>query len=81
LRVIAWSPTAPGLPLIASASLPTAMSDAIRASVLDVFSSAETQEARDALFIAGAETLSDSAYDEIPAMDRASRRLGYDDLT
>jgi ABC-type phosphate/phosphonate transport system substrate-binding protein len=80
LRVIAWSPPAPGLPLIASASLPAAMIDAIRAGVIDVSSSAETQEARDALFIAGAEVLPASAYEEIAAMDRESRRLGYADL-
>lgn len=76
LRVIGWTPAAPGLPLITAASTDDATVAALRAAVLETLAAPATAEPRSALLIEGAAALDDAAYDRILAMAAAADALG-----
>jgi ABC-type phosphate/phosphonate transport system substrate-binding protein len=77
LRVLDWSATAPGLPLITAADTPDATLDQIRGAVLETLSAGKTEGPRAKLFLKGAEILPGSAYDEIRAQAARADALGY----
>lgn len=80
LRILDWSATAPGLPLITAADTPDATLDQIRAAVIETFCASQTEGPRAKLFLKGAEILPETAYDEIRAQARRADELGYRSL-
>lgn len=77
LRVIAWSPPAPALPLVTSARRPDAEVAQIRAAVLETLADPATAEVRRSLFLASAEMPSETAYDAVLAMEAKAVAAGY----
>jgi ABC-type phosphate/phosphonate transport system substrate-binding protein len=76
LRVLGWTPSAPGLPLITAAGTDDATLQTLRALVVETFAAPETAARRAPLRIAGAEALDDRAYDRIGALAAEADALG-----
>ncbi len=80
LRVLAESPSAPGLPYVTRASLDEDILARLRAALGAAAQDPGLAETRAALFIAGFEVLPDSAYARIVEIENTARDLGYPKL-
>lgn len=68
LRVLGWTDPAPGLPLITAGGRSAGERTALRQAALAIYRDRSLADVRDALLIAGAETMGRDAYQ--PALDR-----------
>jgi ABC-type phosphate/phosphonate transport system substrate-binding protein len=80
LRVLDWTPDAPGLPLITAKTTSDQTLEILRSAVAEVFS-APAVAARGPLLITGAEILDDAAYDRVTALAAGADALGCPPLT
>lgn len=77
LRVLAVSPSTPGLPLITSLATEAAELGVLRAALRDLMADPAAAEALASLGIAGFEVLDESAYDDVLALEAQAVALGY----
>jgi ABC-type phosphate/phosphonate transport system substrate-binding protein len=80
LRVLVWTKAAPGLPLIAAATIDGARLAALRRALAEVARDPALAPVRAALLLDGFETLPPRAYDTILAFERDAIGLGYPSL-
>jgi ABC-type phosphate/phosphonate transport system substrate-binding protein len=76
IRILDWTATTPGLPLITSASTPPETVAALR----DVLSSLTPDPSLEALRITGFETIAVEAYDAVLRLERQAESLDYPTL-
>ena len=74
LRVLGWTASAPGLPLITGPATPLA---SVQAAVQAVMADPDLATAREALLIEGIEAVPDAAYDAVLTMEHRARVLDY----
>ncbi len=77
LRVIAWTKATPGLPLIAAVTIDATLLAALRQALAEVAHDPALAALRDALLLDGFETLPNTAYDAILALERDAIAQGY----
>jgi ABC-type phosphate/phosphonate transport system substrate-binding protein len=77
LRVLACSPSAPGLPYVTHTAADEATVGRLRRALLAAVGDPALEVAREALLIAGIEVLPDAAYDRIMDLERQAEALGY----
>jgi ABC-type phosphate/phosphonate transport system substrate-binding protein len=77
LRVLAASPSAPGLPLISASGTPPSTIAALRTALGEALHEPSLRAAREALFLADMATLSDSAYDRITELAALGATLDF----
>lgn len=77
LRVLGYTLSAPGLPLITAATAPV---ERIRDALTAVLAAPELAATREALFLDGLELLDEAAYDEIGRMEDEAAACGYPTL-
>jgi ABC-type phosphate/phosphonate transport system substrate-binding protein len=80
IRVLCASATAPGLPYVTAATTPATDVERLRAGIAAAFADPALAGIRAALCLDGCEILPRSAYDVIPAMERAAIAAGYPQL-
>jgi ABC-type phosphate/phosphonate transport system substrate-binding protein len=80
VRVLARTPSSPGLPLIASSALPSEWRATVREAVLAAVGEASMRWAWAALGIVGAEVLGAGAYGRIDELEVGATGLGYAQL-
>jgi ABC-type phosphate/phosphonate transport system substrate-binding protein len=80
LRILAWTRSAPGLPLIASASLDVAQVQALRTALTGVAQDQSLAAVRATLRLEGFETMAEAAYAPILALEAAAIAQGYPHL-
>ncbi|GAB2178819.1 phosphate/phosphite/phosphonate ABC transporter substrate-binding protein [Dongia sp. agr-C8] len=80
IRVLRASAAAPGLPYVTAATTSAADVQRLQAGIVAAFADPALQETRAALLLDGCEILPCSAYDVIPAMERAAIAAGYPQL-
>jgi ABC-type phosphate/phosphonate transport system substrate-binding protein len=77
LRVLARSPAAPGLPYVTRAAADDDLVARLRAALFAVLAEPGLAAARQALLLAGAEVLPETAYQPILDMEARAEALGY----
>ncbi len=77
VAIVAESPLSPGLPFIASASLPKATVAAAREALFDALDDPELVEARAALGLEGARVTTPADYERVLAIEREAEAAGY----
>lgn len=77
LRVLACTPTAPGLPYVTRAHTDAATVARLRRALWAALEDPALEAAREALLISGIEVLPDAAYDRIMDLERQAEALGY----
>lgn len=77
LRVVAWTPSAPGLPYVTSASADAERLRRLRAGLRAALDDANLAAARADLLLEDAEVLPDDAYRRITDMEAAAAARGY----
>jgi ABC-type phosphate/phosphonate transport system substrate-binding protein len=77
LRVLVWTKAAPGLPLIAAATIDADVLTVLRSALSAVAGDPELADVRAALLLEGFEILAERAYDSILALERDAFGLGY----
>lgn len=80
LRVLAWTPRVPGLPLITSLRTTPDEIERLRVALDAVCTDPALASAREALLLDGWERLDPGAYGAISEMETEAARLGYPDL-
>jgi ABC-type phosphate/phosphonate transport system substrate-binding protein len=80
IRVLSASATAPGLPYVTAATTSAPEVQRLQAGIVAAFADPALTEIRAALGLDGCEILPRSAYDVIPAMERAAIDAGYPKL-
>ena len=78
LRLLGYTPSAPGLPLISALGTPL---DRIRDALAATMADPGLAATREALLLEGLELLDDAAYDEILRMEEEAGGFGYAELT
>ena len=81
LRVLAWSPAAPGLPYITGLDVPDARHAALRRALKAAVADPRLASVRRALLIADIAILDPDAYAVIPGMRRRAEALGLVELS
>ena len=77
VAIVAESPRSPGLPFIASASLPEATAAAAGAALFDALADRGLAEARAALGLKGAKATTPADYERVLAIEREAEAAGY----
>jgi ABC-type phosphate/phosphonate transport system substrate-binding protein len=77
VRILADSPSGPGLPYITRLDAPDAEVDALRNAIADTIADPDYAEAVSALGLKRIEILGDQDYDRLDALRRQAERLGY----
>lgn len=77
LRVLDWTPPAPGLPLVTASDRPDGEVEILRAVLAEVAADPALASARAALLLEGFEILPDFVYDRITRMEAAAATQGY----
>jgi ABC-type phosphate/phosphonate transport system substrate-binding protein len=77
VAVVAQSPPSPGLPLIASATLPDKTLAAVRESVFEALADPDLAAARAALLLRGARVLTAADYRRVLDLERDAEKAGY----
>ena len=77
VTVVAESPMSPGLPFIASGSLPEAARAAVREALFDVLADPDLAQARAALGLKGARVTTPADYERILEIERGAEAAGY----
>ena len=77
LRVLARSPSAPGLPYVTRAEADDGRLERLRGALFSVLEDPALAAARAALLIAGAEVLPETAYQRIVELEQQAASLGY----
>jgi len=80
LRVLGRTVAAPGLPYVTRANAGDELVERLRAAVFAALADPELAAAREALLIAGAETLPETGYQRIVEIEHAARAHGYAQL-
>ena len=80
LRVLTWSAVAPGLPYVTRATADDDLLARLRAGLFAMLDDPDLAAARDAVFLAGAEVLSETAYERILDLERDAEACGYAQL-
>jgi ABC-type phosphate/phosphonate transport system substrate-binding protein len=80
VAVVAESPRSPGLPFIASASLPETTLAAVRASLFEALADPDLAPSRAALGLSGARVLTAADYRRVLDLERDAERVGYPSL-
>ena len=80
LRVLDWTQTTPGLPLVTSNAMPDAAVALLRAALDAVLRDPALQPARQALLIETFEWLDEAVYDQVTEIEQQAVRLSYPEL-
>ena len=80
VAIVARSPLSPGLPYIASASLPPAVIEAVRAALFVALDDPALAATRATLGLTGALALGPADYTPVMEFERETARLGYPEL-
>jgi len=80
VRLLAWTPSAPGLPYVTSAGRPSAQVSRIREALLAAAADPALAEPRAALRLRGFRTFPAEAYEAILDMETAAVEAGYREL-
>jgi ABC-type phosphate/phosphonate transport system substrate-binding protein len=77
LRILSWTMSAPGLPLIAAATMDAEVITALRQALAEVARDPKLVDVRETLLLDGFETLAEGAYEAILALERDAIAQGY----
>ncbi len=80
VAIVGESPLSPGLPLIASAGLPSSTIASVRSALFSALADPKLSEARAALGLKGARLTSAADYQRIVEIERAAAEAGYPGL-
>ncbi len=80
VRVLAWTGACSGLPLVTALSTPPAGVEALRRVLHEIARDPALAAVRGALLIDGFSVLPETAYDQIPDLERAAVERGYPEL-
>lgn len=80
VRVLGWSETSPGLPLITAAARDNRTVEILRAALADIVTDTAITPALEKLLIDGFDTLPSNAYQSILDVERRACALGYAEL-
>jgi len=81
VRVLARTPSSPGLPFIASLGLPAEHRATVRDALFGALDETSLSEAWATLGIVGAEVLGPEAYERVDELEAGAARLGYAELS
>jgi ABC-type phosphate/phosphonate transport system substrate-binding protein len=77
LRILSWTMSAPGLPLIAAAAMDAVGLAALRQALAEVARDPKLVDVRETLLLDGFEILAEGAYEAISALERDAIAQGY----
>ena len=80
VRVLEFTESCPGLPLVARKDRPTDQVDRMRAALREAIADPEGRDVREALFIEGMTESDTSDYQPILAMKTRADEIGYSDI-
>jgi len=81
LRIITTSPGAPGLPFVTAKQSSDDLVVRLRTGLTQAMADPKLSDIRSALFLSGAEILSDTDYQRILEIERSAASFGYPDIT
>ncbi len=80
VRVLAWTESAPGLPLVTAAARSADELNALRSALGAAMADPALAPAREAMLLTGVSVLADDAYEEIRRFEETAAALGYAEL-